>query len=415
MARRPLPIGIQSFRKIREHNFYYVDKTGYALRLIKEGTHYFLSRPRRFGKSLFVDTLQELFEGSRELFQGLYAYDRWDWSTRCPVVKLSFGGGNFDEPGHLHSDLMDQLAAIERDTRIQRYADTATGRLRDLLGALHRRTGQRVAVLVDEYDKPILDALETKEVALANRNYLRGLYSAIKDCDTHIRFCFLTGVSKFSKVSLFSGLNNLIDITLEPAYSALCGYTEGDLDTVFSAELPGLDRERIREWYYGYSWGGTERVYNPFDVLLLFRTRKFKAWWFETGTPSFLVETLLERGVASPALDGMLATEKLLGTFDVGRIATEALLFQTGYLTLVGEEVQGGVECYRLGYPNREVRQSINLSLADCLTGDESRREGHSIRLGQLLQAADFEGLERLFHSLFAGIPFEGHSRKRDC
>ena len=145
-------------------------------------------------------------------------------------------------------------------------------------------------------------------------------------------------------------------------------------------------------------------------MLLLFRTRRFNAWWFETGSPTFLIDTLVERRVPSPFLDGMLATEKLLGTFDVGRIATEALLFQTGYLTLVGEEVQGGVECYRLGYPNREVRQSFNLSLADCLTGDESRREGHSIRLGRLLQAADVAGLERMFHALFAGIPYEWHS-----
>ena len=411
MVRRPLPIGIQNFREIRERNCYYVDKTGYAVRLVEQGKHYFLSRPRRFGKSLFLDTLKELFEGSRKLFQGLDAYDRWDWSVRYPVVKLSFGGGNFDEPGHLRASVTEQLSAIERVSLTERFADTASGRLRDLLSALHRRTGQRVAVLVDEYDKPILDALEEPDVARANRNYLRGLYSVIKDCDAHVRFCFLTGVSKFSKVSLFSGLNNLVDITLEPPYSALCGYTEGDLDTVFAPELPGLDRERIRDWYNGYSWGGEEKVYNPFDVLLLFRTRRFKAWWFETGTPTFLVNTLVERGVPSPALDGMLATGRLLGTFDVGRIATEALLFQTGYLTVVGEEVQGGVECYRLGYPNREVRQSFNLSLADCLTGDESRREGHSIRLGQLLQAADFRGLERLFRALFAGIPYQWHSR----
>ena len=411
MVRRLLPIGIQTLREIRERNCYYVDKTGYALRLVEQGKHYFLSRPRRFGKSLFLDTLKELFEGSRELFRGLHAYDRWDWSVRYPVVKLSFGKGDFTEREYLRTNLMAQFDAIESEAALEKRYDTGPERLADLLQALHRRTGQRVAVLVDEYDKPILDALEVEEVARANRNYLRGLYSVIKDCDAHIRFCFLTGVSKFSKVSLFSGLNNLIDITLEPPYSALCGYTERDLDTVFGPELPGLDRERIRDWYNGYSWGGEERVYNPFDMLLLFRTRRFKAWWFETGTPTFLVSTLVERGVPSPALDGMLATGRLLSTFDVGRIATEALLFQTGYLTVVGEEVQGGVECYRLGYPNREVRQSFNLSLADCLTGDESRREGHSIRLGQLLQAADFRGLERLFHALFAGIPYQWHSR----
>ena len=413
MARRPLPIGIQSFRNLRERRCYYVDKTRYALRLVEEGKHYFLSRPRRFGKSLFLDTLKELFEGSRELFRGLDAYDRWDWSVRNPVVKLSFGGGNFDEHGHLQASVTEQLSAIERDTATQRYADTAPGRLRDLLGALHRRTGERVAVLVDEYDKPILDALEEPEVARANRNYLRGLYAVIKDCDAHLRFCFLTGVSKLSMVSLFSGLNNLRDITLNARFSAICGYTEKDLDTVFAPELPGLDRERIRDWYHGYSWGGEERVYNPFDALLLFRTREFKAWWFETGTPTFLVDTLVERGVPSPSLDGMLASERLLGTFDVGRIATEALLFQTGYLTMLDREYRRGRWLYRLGYPNREVRQSLNESLADCLTGDASLRESHSIRLDRLLESADFKGLEQLFRALFAGIPYQWHSRNK--
>ena len=411
MARRLLPIGIQSFRKLRESNCYYVDKTGYALRLVEEGSRYFLSRPRRFGKSLFLDTLKELFEGSRELFQGLQAYDHWDWSVRCPVVWLDFSAGNFKEPGYLHTNLAARLGVIERATGVEPLHDTGPERLDHLLRTLHDRTGQRVAVLVDEYDKPILDVLEEPDIARANLDYLCGLYATIKSCDAHVRFCFLTGVSKFSKVSLFSGLNNLIDITLEPAYSALCGYTEEDLDTVFAPELQGLDRERVRDWYNGYSWGGTDKVYNPFDALLLFRTRQFKAWWFETGTPTFLAETLVQRGVASPTLDGMLASEKLLGTFDVGRIAAAALLFQTGYLTVIDTETHEGGQYYRLGYPNREVRQSFNESLLDYLTRDEPRRESNSIRLGRLLRAGDFAGLERLFRAFFASIPYEWHTR----
>ena len=413
MARRLLPIGIQSFREIRERNCYYVDKTGYALRLIEQGKHYFLSRPRRFGKSLFLDTLKELFEGSRELFQGLDAYDRWDWSVRYPVVKLSFGKGDFTERGYLQTNLMAQFDAIENEAGLEKRYDTGPERFGDLLQAMHRATGQRVAVLVDEYDKPILDALEVEDVARANRNYLRGLYSVIKDCDAHVRFCFLTGVSKFSKVSLFSGLNNLRDITLNPRFSAICGYTEEDLDTVFAPELPGLDRERIRDWYNGYSWGGEESVYNPFDVLLLFADREFKAWWFETGTPTFLVETLVERGVPAPVLDGMLATEELLSTFDVGDIATEALLFQTGYLTLLGLEDRGGDRFYRLGYPNREVRQSLNKSLLGYLVKDRSRQARNSLKLYDLLEAADFGRLEQLFHAVFAGIPYQWHRPNR--
>ena len=190
---------------------------------------------------------------------------------------------------------------------------------------------------MDEYDKPILDALTNQPLARANRDYLRGLYSAIKFNDAHIQFTLLTGVSKFSKVSLFSGLNNLNDITLDRRYAAICGYTERDLDDVFAAELPGLSRERIREWYNGYRWRG-EPVYNPFDILLLFDTGEFRAHWFETGTSTFLIDQLKQRGVPSPALDGMAGTEALLSTFDVDEMSIEALLFQTGYLTIRDEE-----------------------------------------------------------------------------
>ena len=264
--------------------------------------------------------------------------------------------------------------------------------------------------LVDEYDKPILDALDTPEVARANRDFLRGLYAVVKDCDAHIRFSFITGVSKFSKVSLFSGLNNLEDLTLDSRYSAICGYTETDLDTVFAPELPGLDRDAIREWYNGYAWLGEEKVYNPFDILLLFRNRKFGAWWFETGTPAFLVETLFKRRVSALALDEMVGGEDLLSTFDVDDIATEALLFQTGYLTIAGEENLGGESLYRLGYPNREVRQGLHRSLLRYLVRDASRQTANSIRLYRLLEANDFAGMKGLFHAFYASIPYEWYT-----
>ena len=413
MDRRLLPTGIQSFRKLREGECYYVDKTGYALRLTSEGTHFFLSRPRRFGKSLFLDTLKELFEGNRKLFRDLQIYEHWDWSVHIPVVKLSFGGVNTDDPDDLNEDVFEQLDAMEQAGGVAPRHRTARGRLRHLIHALHDRTGQRVVVLVDEYDKPILDALRNEGFARANRNYLRGLYSVVKDCDAHVRFCFLTGVSKFSKGSLFSGLNNLIDITLEPAYSAICGYTEGDLDEVFAPELIGLDRERIRNWYKGYSWGGAERVYNPFNLLLLFRKREFAPWWFETGTPTFLAETLWKRRIPATALDGMLASRRVLGTFDVGRVSTEALLFQSGYLTVAGVERQAGLKYYRLGYPNREVRQSLNLALLDTLTGDDCKREEHGRALDSMLKAADLEGLESTEKALFSTIPSDWHRRNK--
>ena len=375
-----------------------------------EGKHYFLSRPRRFGKSLFLDTLKELFEGNEALFEGLAVHDQWDWSVRHPVLRLSFGGGPFRASGRVHTNVMAQLDAVAAEAGVVSDYSTAPERLRDLLAALHRRAGQRVVVLVDEYDKPILDALDVPEVARANRDFLRGLYATIKDSDAHVRFTFLTGVSKFSKVSLFSGLNNLTDITLEPAYSAVCGYTDADLDTVFAPELAGLDRRAIRDWYNGYSWLGPERVYNPFDILLLFRRRKFDAYWFETGTPTFLVETLFDRRVSSLALGDMVAGRDLLSTFDVDDMATEALLFQTGYLTIRDEEDLGGEPLYRLGYPNREVRQSLNRSLLRHLVRDSSRQTANSVRLYRLLENHDAEGLETLFHAFFASIPYEWYT-----
>ena len=244
---------MQTFREIRESNCYYVDKTAYVGRLLDEGKHYFLSRPRRFGKSLFLDTCKELFEGNEPLFEGLAIHDRWDWSVRHPVLRLSFGSGHFREPGYLHEEVIDQLQILEEESEVVAHHDAAPARFRHLIRTLHQRAGRPVAILVDEYDKPILDALDAPEVARANRDFLRGLYAVVKDCDAHIRFSFITGVSKFSKVSLFSGLNNLKDITLNPRYSAICGYTEADLDTVFAPELGGLDREQVRDWYNGYS------------------------------------------------------------------------------------------------------------------------------------------------------------------
>ena len=293
---------------------------------------------------------------------------------RHPVVRLDFSGESFREQGGLRANLMEQLDAIERAASVERRYDTAPGRFRHLLRTLHQRSGQRVVVLVDEYDKPILDALHTPDLAEDHRDALRGLYSNLKFCDAHVKLSMLAGAGKFTKVSLFSDLNNLIDITLDPSYSALCGYTDADLDEVFAPELPGLDREAIREWYDGYSWRGEERVYNPFDVLLLFRNREFRAWWFETGTPTFLVETLLRRGVTALDLEDAAASEELLSSFDVHRIEPEALLFQTGYLTIHSAERRRGRTYYRLRYPNREVRQSLKDSLLKAMVPKPERK-----------------------------------------
>ncbi len=412
-AKRRLPIGIQTFRKIREDGCYYVDKTGYIRQLVDGGQHYFLSRPRRFGKSLLLDTIKELFEGNEALFRGLDIHDQWEWGRPHPVLRLDFGSGDYEQPDWLAEDAETQLEAIEKRTGASTGSGSPPARFRRLIAELHERCGQRVVVLVDEYDKPILDALDSPEIARANRGFLRGLYSVIKSCDAHIQFTLLTGVSKFSKVSIFSGLNNLMDITLDPRYAAICGYTEQDLAEVFAAELEGLDRDEVRRWYNGYNWLGKdeEKVYNPFDILLLFSQRQFKAHWFETGSPKFLIDTLLRRGIPTLDLEGMVGSEALLSAFDVDEMSIEALLFQTGYLTITGEDAQNGLAQYRLGYPNREVRQSLNERLLMALLPDAPRRVAQRASLRKLLSANDFTALEALLRAVFAAIPHQWHTR----
>jgi hypothetical protein len=404
MTRKKLPIGIQTFAKIREANYYYVDKSGIAVDLAVNGTHYFLSRPRRFGKSLFLDTLKELFEGNQALFKDLAAESRWDWTKKYPVLRISFGGGVLGSVTDLNQSLHHQLATMERQFQLPAEFTDMRSRFAELIALVAKISGQRVVILVDEYDKPILDRIESPEIARQIRETLKDFYAVIKDSDAHIRFAFLTGVSKFSKVSLFSGLNNLKDITLDARYSAICGYTEADVDTVFAPELPGLDRQEVRRWYNGYNWLG-EAVYNPFDLLLLFDERQFKPYWFETGTPTFLIKLLTEHDSFIPELGRLRADSDLLSTFDVDNIPVEALMFQAGYLTIDYQEMQGEDILYRLRYPNREVRQSLHNSLLDTLVQSRRVRLNNRIRLYELLAAHDLNALRALFTAFFASIP----------
>ena len=408
MHRRKLPIGIQNFREIREEDYYYVDKTGFARHLIEQGKYYFLSRPRRFGKSLLIDTLAELFAGNEPLFQGLAIHPHWDWTIRYPVIRFSFGGGVVHSRSELDRRILEQL---QRNQRALGLTSTETGidsAFAELIRLAHTATGQRVVVLVDEYDKPILDNLTDPDIARTLRDGLLNLYSVIKDNDAHVHFALITGVSKFSKASIFSGFNNLNDITIDARYSALCGYTEADLDQVFAAELPGLDRDQIRAWYNGYNWTG-EAVYNPFDLLLLFQKREFRTWWFETGTPTFLVDLLTQRGFFTPDLARLRADEALISTFDVDTMPAEALLWQTGYLTFTGSRRIGARLEYTLGYPNLEVETALNDSLAKALIGQPGRASELASRLYDVLVSGDFAALRAHIVSLFAAIPHQWH------
>jgi hypothetical protein len=406
LSRKKLPIGIQTFAKLRDDGHYYVDKTGYAVELAQSGNCYFLSRPRRFGKSLFLDTLKQMFEGKRSLFHGLVADERWDWSRTHPVIRISFGGGVLKNRAALDERLGELLQDNQDRLGLSCTHTSLSGRFSQLIAQAHAQTGQTAVVLVDEYDKPILDNITDSAVALDMREGLKDIYSVLKDADEHLRFVFITGVSKFSKVSLFSGLNHLKDITLDSRYSAICGYTDADVDTVFAPELPGLDREEIRRWYNGYNWLG-EGVYNPFDLLLLFDRREFKPYWFETGTPTFLVKLLAKAETFTPDIGRLVATETLLSTFDVDNIPPEALMFQAGYLTIDHVwRIPGRMEV-TLKYPNLEVQASLNDSLLQYLVGNPSTPGPHIGRLYRLLQAQDFTGLKTLFQAFFASIPHD--------
>ena len=408
MVKHRLPIGLQSFRKLREKDCYYVDKTILISQMIDEGEHYFLSRPRRFGKSLLLDTIDELFSCNEELFIGLDIHDEWDWTNPHPVLRLSFDA-KYSEPEDLAKNILSQIAAVERNIGFKPFPEDLTGpdRLRSLLSTLHRKTGRQVVVLVDEYDKPILDVLDDPELAKSNRDYLRGFYGVIKGCAEHVRFVFVTGVSMFSKVSLFSGMNNLTDISLEPGYATLCGYTDHDLETVFAPELEGLDRDEIRHWYNGYNWLGDQKVYNPYDVLLLFRKRKFQAHWFQTGTPTMLYRKIMNERVNPMELENFETDERLISKFDIDDIDLRALMFQSGYLTITGESSRGSRQLFRLDYPNHEVRESMVRGLLEYTTRRSLDAERQGEKLVELLVANDFNGFKEELHAYLAGIPHQ--------
>ncbi len=411
MTRQSLPIGIQDFATIRREGFYYVDKTPLILQLVKGGRHYFLSRPRRFGKSLLVDTISALFAGQEDLFRGLAIHAHWDWSLTHPVLRLSFDG-KYGTPEDIEGDVLEQLEAVEDEYGLTQASTSNTGsrRLRSVLRRVHQETGQQVVILVDEYDKPILDALHDPDMAHANRDYLRGIYGIIKGSAKHVRFVFVTGVSMFSRVSLFSDMNNLKDTSLDPRFATICGYTDTDIDTVFAPELDGLDRDMIRTWYNGYNWLGAERVYNPFDVLLLFEDRKFKPYWFRTGSPRFLFDTLKAKSVNPRDLEGRLTDgESLVSTFEIDVIDVEALLFQTGYLTITDEQSDGFDTLYQLDYPNQEVRISLNRGLLQYLGKTVTEATGQGRDLCTLLETNDFAGFAETLKAYLSSIPYQWH------
>ncbi|MFP4048981.1 MAG: AAA family ATPase [Desulfovermiculus sp.] len=409
---KKLPIGIQTFEKLIKGNYYYVDKTPFVQYLAQSGEYYFLSRPRRFGKSLFLSTIKAAYQGKKELFQDLYLYENWDWKIAHPVVHISFGSGVMRSVEELRESFTYILDVNAREYNLHHSYEDLKNRFSELIYQLYEQSGRKVVILVDEYDKPILDNIEKTDTAVAIREELKNYYSVIKDADPYIEFVFITGVSKFSKVSLFSGLNNLKDITIDKRYSALCGYTQQELEAVFADRLEGVYLEDVQLWYNGYNWLGQE-VYNPFDILLYLDSKEFSNYWFETGTPSFLIKLLTNGQYSIPQIENLTAGEEIVGSFDVEYITAETLLFQTGYLTIADFEQIGSFRRYTLTYPNMEVKSSLTNSILSTLAQDRLAKTKNQSSLIDALLANDLDAMKDIFQAFFASIPHDWYRRNQ--
>ncbi len=408
-----LPIGIQTFHEIidKEKNYIYIDKTNLALNLINSGKYYFLSRPRRFGKSLFLDTLKDIFEGKKELFEGLHIYDKWDWETSYPVIKISFGGGVTQSVEDLNKSILyiidDNQERLELECG---YKDDVKSCFMELIKKAYQKYNQKVVILVDEYDKPILDNITDKKLSKEIRNRLKNIYSIIKESDQYIKFVFLTGVSKFSRVSLFSGLNNLEDISLSPQYATICGYTHQDVKEHFEERLGDIDLDELKRWYNGYNFLG-EGVYNPFDILLFFsRDKIYSHYWFETGSPSFLIELLREQNYYLPNLENLEISETDLSSFDVDDIKIETLLYQTGYLTIKKVETIFNQRSFKLGYPNLEVRTALNERIFRYLLTDNILNKNSLLKS---IQMKDMQQFKKELYQVFAKLPNDSYRKNK--
>jgi len=412
MALQKLPIGLQDFRKIIENDFLYVDKTEYIYRMTSQPGAYFLSRPRRFGKSITIAVLQELYFGSRELFKGLWIEDKWDWDKRHPVIRISFKDINFEQRG-LESPLAERMQEIAAQYGIVLAAPTARDRFRELATALSATA--KVVVLIDEYDAPITHYLG-KELpqAIENRDFLRGFYSVLKEADHLLEFVFLTGVSKFSKVGIFSGLNNLQDLTFHPEYATMLGYTQEEVEHYFEDHIQAVARKmnldqdafmaKLRHWYNGYRFHpNAATVYNPVSLNTFFNVGEFENFWFETGTPTFLINLLREQGLYEFDLEPKAQIE--FGSFELDNLHPYGLLYQTGYLTIQYRDEYG---LYHLDYPNYEVRNSMLAYLLDAFGG--VRRGGGivlAIQMEQAFMAHDIAKVIRILQGMFKGLPYQ--------
>ena len=433
---RKLPIGVQSFKDLREKDFLYVDKTEYLFRLANSSKVYFLSRPRRFGKSLFLSTLSAYFRGQKELFKRLYLEkaekeqavleNRAAWQE-YPVLYLDFNIGKYTDSEALNERLHVMLSEAESSYGISTSKEAQpffASRFERLLKDAYQQTGKQVVILVDEYDKPLLQTMGVNEALNEQyRNELKAFYSVLKTCDEYIRFAFLTGVTKFSKISIFSDLNNLKDISLHETYAGICGITQKELEDNFEPEIQALAKRQeldypqaiaaLKRWYDGYLFHPTgEGMYNPFSLLNAFDYKEIKSFWFSTGTPTFLVNFLKEAHYFIPDLDGNVELDEA-GLQTYRAVAQDALpiLFQSGYLTI--KEYIKEAQIYRLGFPNDEVRYGFLKNLLPAYTAVPFGETGKSVwQFVEDVRKGNVNGFMERMQSLIAGISYDNFSSK---
>jgi hypothetical protein len=417
MIMKNLSIGTQSFEQLRERDLLYVDKTRDIYRLVNNNRIVFLSRPRRFGKSMLVSTLDALFSGRKELFEGLWIHDRWDWTRLHPVIKIDWTLIAHSTPEEMEAGIISYLGRFADKYQFDLTSKSAPGCFFELIEKLHQKTGREVVILVDEYDKPVTGHLFDSHLTTF-KTAIHDFYQVMKGADEHIRFIFLTGVSKFSGLSIFSALNNLNDITIDDKYASICGYTQEELESNFPEYIDelaahfGWEREKllaaIRHWYDGYSWDGKTSVYNPFSTLVLFDKKRFGDYWFHTGTPTFLIEILQQRERASIVLEPISIDDSLLDGYGPETLDEIPLFFQTGYLTIKNVTSTENGTRYTLDVPNKEVKDALLQRLL-LAYGNYAPERVDKLRqtVEQCLRDGDERGLAACLETVVATVPNE--------
>ncbi|MDR1195428.1 MAG: ATP-binding protein, partial [Endomicrobium sp.] len=416
-----LPIGVQSFSKLIKDNKIYVDKTKYIYELVKNGNVFFLSRPRRFGKSLLISTFEELFNGNKKLFEGLYIYDKWDWTKQYPVVRLDWNTLSYSNPETLTNALLNFLEKVAMENNIVLENSYLGSRFYELLEQLHKSTGRRVVFLVDEYAKPAIDSFSDIDTMTAYGNILNGFYCVLKAADKHMNFIFLTGVSKFVGVSAYMGLNSFNDITLSRHSVSICGYTQEELESYFAEYIDkvSLDNnmsrsellENMGKWYNGYSWDGKTSVYNPYSILSFFDNGKFDCYWFRPENPTFLIDRLKKRNNIEAALVPVMSSDWAFNGYIPDHTGELSLMLQTGYLTIKEKEYTSNhAILYTLDIPNEEVRKPFLEHLLNAYSNCPIKDMQILVSdMQRQICDGDASGLEKNLHMLLANIPYDQH------